>query len=267
MTKPFYERLKTYYQEIGKGLLHNANSAGIFPNSTDKGIVRENTYVNFLKNHLPSACNVCLGGFLFDLDGAESGQIDIIITCNTCLRYTLLVDGFDKGFACVEGTLGVVSVKSTLDSKELIDSLDKFAEIPATSSLNGRIPFTLNIPYYEDWPYKIIYAHNGISIETLYSSLNKYYLENPQIPFTRRPNLIHINGKGCVVRILPGGGLLRNGIKVPEHVFHPIHDTSNVIGLHEAIKNIQQHSLAAHHIFYNYGEMINKINFEEPVQK
>lgn len=267
MTKPFYERLKTYYQEVGKGLLSNANSAGIFPNSTDKGMMRENTYANFLKNHLPSACNVGFGGFVFDLDGSESGQIDIIITGNTCLRYKLLVDGINKEFSCVEGTLGVVSVKSTLDSKELVNSLENFAGIPPTASLNGRIPFMLNIPYYEDWPYKIIYAHNGISIETLCSSLNEYYLKNPQIPFSRRPNLIHINGKGCVVRIPPGGGLLRNGTKVPEHVFHSMHDSSNVIGLHEAIKNIQQHSVAAHHIFFNYGEMIDKINFEEPVQK
>ena len=41
---------------------------------------RELAYAEFIKQHAPSKCDVFLGGYLFDDDGAESKQLDIIIT-------------------------------------------------------------------------------------------------------------------------------------------------------------------------------------------
>jgi hypothetical protein len=155
----------------------------------------------------------------------------------------------------------VVSVKSNLDSGELIDTLKNLASIPPTQTLEGRVSPFMNIPNYADWPCKIIYAHKGISIEALCESLNNFYFENSAISFTRRPNIIHVNGKGCIIRIPSGGGKLRNGLSVAEHAFHPIKEETNAYALMQAIHMIQLNSVASQHIIFNYNSMIDNIPF------
>jgi hypothetical protein len=87
MTTPFYTRLKTYFEMVGGVLRGEANAASIFPNSTDKCISSEHIYSFFLQSHLPSSCNVLFGGFAFSIDGAESKQIDLLVTTGTCPQF------------------------------------------------------------------------------------------------------------------------------------------------------------------------------------
>ncbi len=205
MTQPFFERLRTYYVNVAEVLRGEADAASIFPNTTDIGISRELVYAEFLKQHAPSKCNVFLGGFLFDEDGVESKQLDIIITTDTAPRFNFHIKGGSgKSFSPVEGTLGVVSSKSTLNKAELIDALENIASIPPTRSLDGRINPLLKCPNYDDWPFKIVYAPNGIAPGTLLTHLNEFYVANPQIPFSRRPNLIHVAGS-CLLFRAQGG--------------------------------------------------------------
>lgn len=112
MTHNFFSRLKSYYTSVGKILYHQAEISAIYPNPSDKGFFRESIYSEFLKNHLPSSCNIVLGGFLFDFEGKESKQLDIIVTTSTCLRYRLPTESVIKEFACIEGSLAIVSVKN-----------------------------------------------------------------------------------------------------------------------------------------------------------
>lgn len=235
--------------------------AAIFPNPSDKGGSREAIYSEFLKKHLPSSCNILLGGFLFDLQGNESKQLDVIITNNTCLRYRLPVEDSIKEFACTEGSLGVVSIKSDLDARNLIDCLKNLASIPPMQSLEGRINPVYTISNYEDWPYKIVYAHKGNSIEGLCNSLNEYYINYPDIPITRRPNLIHVNGQGYILRISAGGNKTRNGKILVEHTFYPMNDTTNVYALMDAINKIQTRCVASSDIITTYSSMIDNIHF------
>jgi len=83
MTQTFFDRLRAYYTKVAEVLRGEADATSIFPNPTDIGTSRESIYKEFLKQHLPSKCNVFLGGYLFDDDGAESKQLDIIITTDT----------------------------------------------------------------------------------------------------------------------------------------------------------------------------------------
>ena len=118
MPEPFFTRLKNYYQDVAKVLRGEADASNIFPNSSDKGFMRENIYAEFLRQHAPSKCNVFLGGYLFDEDGNESRQMDIIITTDTTPRYDLHnKGGSGTSFSPVEGSLGVASIKSMLDKK------------------------------------------------------------------------------------------------------------------------------------------------------
>jgi hypothetical protein len=49
-------------------------------------VERRSTRISF-DNTPPSKCKVVSGGFLFGLDGAESGQLDIIVTNDTALQF------------------------------------------------------------------------------------------------------------------------------------------------------------------------------------
>ena len=87
MAQTFFDRLRDYYVKVASVLRGEADAASVFANTTDIGISREKVYVEFLKQHTPSKCNVFLGGFIFDEDGAESKQLDIIITTDTAPRF------------------------------------------------------------------------------------------------------------------------------------------------------------------------------------
>ena len=106
MTQNFFLRLRKYFDRVGAVLRGEAESASIFPNTADIGMSRERVYSEFLRLHAPSKCNVFLGGFLFDMQGTESRQLDVIITTDTTPRYDLHNrDGAGKSFSPVEGTL------------------------------------------------------------------------------------------------------------------------------------------------------------------
>lgn len=65
--KPFFERLKEYFDQVNAVLRGEASSASIFPNTSDIGLAREAIYAKFLKSHLPTNCNVLFGGFYLPL--------------------------------------------------------------------------------------------------------------------------------------------------------------------------------------------------------
>ena len=223
---------------------------------------RERVYAEFLRLHLPSSCNVLFGGFLFNLAGDESSQIDVIVTNDVCPQYNFHnLDGHGKTFACIDGTLAAISIKYNLDSKELVDSLENLASLPSKMELGQRVMPLLQIPNYSDWPFKIIYASTGVSLQTLLTTLNEFYVNNPTIPQTHRPNLIHVAGKYNVVRIPSGGGTTRDGTVIPANTFHSQQDNSDVFALVFAIQNIQKHAVASRNILFMYDEILANIPF------
>jgi hypothetical protein len=257
MPRPFFDRLMEYYSDVGKVLRGEASAASIFPNPSDIGSSRERVYAEVLKMHLPSSCNVVFGGFLFDQNGSESKQIDILITNESSLRFDFHNrDGTGKSFACIDGCVGLVSVKSTLNSSELIDSLENIASIPDKQLLPDTQVITgLTLPEYDDWPCKIIYASDGVKLPTLQKSLNSFYVDNPEIPFHKRPNVIHVAGKYAIVRskmysIGPSGETSEPGR------FHGAADNTDAFGLLTAIMYIQETALGSKYVLYCYRKML-----------
>jgi hypothetical protein len=178
MGENFKARINNYYSNIGKVLKIKAELAAIYPNPTDLGQTREQIYSEFLKMHLPGNCNILYGGFLFDMEGRESKQIDLIITSNKCPQYKFMEEGIGKSFSCIDGTLAVISVKSYLDKNQLFDSLNNFASLPEKMEINNEL---YEFPDYENWPFKIIFATNGININSILEHIEKFYIDNPSI--------------------------------------------------------------------------------------
>jgi hypothetical protein len=265
MPKPFFERLGKYYSDIGKVLRGEAGVASIFPNTTDIGMSREQIYAEVLRLHLPSSCNVFLGGFLFDQNGKESKQIDILIINESSIQFNFHNrNGSGKSFACIDGCVGLVSAKSKLDSSELFDALHNIASIPDKQPLH-HLPL-IKINEYDDWPYKVIYASDGISLENLSTALNEFYKEHSSIPPHKRPNLIHVAGKYVIVRTKPGNALTRNGTVLEVNTFYPMAsgislESSDAFALLYAISQIQGIVAASKYVRYEYKSMIDKIPF------
>lgn len=266
MAQTFSKRLREYYLRVAKVLRGEAEAASVFPNSSDVGISRERIYADFLRQHTPSKCNVFLGGFLFHFDGSESKQLDIIVTTDTAPRFDFHnPDGGGKSFSPVEGTLGVVSIKSNLDKKELYDALNGIASIPPTTTLEGRVAFGVKISDYDDWPFKAIYASSGISSTTLVNHIREFYRDNPNIPLSRRPNLIHVSGEYVVFRIGSCQRLdskYRSGDEIQLGEFYAFSTEPDIQGLQWTIDGIQQNALASTHIIYNYQGLIELVHKE-----
>jgi hypothetical protein len=258
MASPFFDRLKDYYQKVAAVLRNEAETASIFPNSTDIGMSRERVYAHFLKWHLPSACNVMFGGFLFNQDGLESKQIDVIVTADMCPQFNFHNrDGEGKSFACVDGALAAVSLKSTLDSRELHDALANIASIPQHRSDIDWGKLGIKDPHYDQWPYKVIYSPDGVSQDTLRKSLLEFYKANPSIPPNRQPDLIHVAGKYCFHR--SPKDLNNQGHTIRAGSFYAMTVESDVAGLALVIDKVQQMLVASRYIPFYYGDMVYKM--------
>lgn len=260
----FFVELRNYYTLVAEVLRGQASVARIFPNMSDVGSSRERIYAEFLKQHAPSKCNVFFGGFLFDQDGTTSKQLDIIATTDTAPRFNFHnSDGSGKSFSPVEGTLGVFSIKSTLDRDQLFDALKGIASIPPTRPLSGRVNPLLNVGDYDDWPLKVIYASAGLKAETILSHVNAYYGANPHIPLTRRPHFIHVSGTCLIARATGHMELVdqktRAVTPIEKGVFMMVTDNSDVQAIVWTISKLQENASASSHINFSYTELINKL--------
>jgi len=276
MENKFFERLQKYFLNVIEVLRAEAKPASIFPNTTDIGMSREQVYMKFLQQHLPSKCNIFFGGFLFGEDGSESKQIDIIITADTTPKFNFYNNDNCKGksFSPVDGTLGVASIKSILNKEQLEDALIGIASIPKNTSLLGKMTPFKEIKNYDDWPYKIIYASDGISIETLYSHLNNFYSQNPNIPLGRRPNIIHVAGKYMIFRAVSGNDKIYDSqteIFLPLNIgqfYYQAETNYDLQAITIVLSNLQQNSIASTCITHDYDYITNRaIGIHNPIPK
>ena len=265
MSNNFFYRLRDYYLKVAEVLRGEADAASIFPNTSDIGIAREKVYADFLKQHAPSKCNVFLGGFLFDDDGNESKQLDVIVTTDTAPRFDFHnKDGTGKSFSPVEGTLGVASIKSMLDKGQLEDALLGIASIPPTKALGKRINPLMQINNYDDWPYRVVYSTSGLEGITILNHINSFYETHIEIPANRRPHIIHVAGKYVIMRVIQGMKLHKYSTGEEEDVavgtYQLITKDADLQGIVWVLDALQHNATASTQILYSYGDFINKVN-------
>ena len=217
-----FERLRDYFQGIAEGLADDKSASRVFPNPTDAGVSREDLLVGFLIAHLPKRCEAIKGGFIFDSEGNESRQIDLIITNDLTLQFKQFdkAGQLGKSFNCVEGCYCAMSVKTTLDRSSILDALENFASIPPMPDMQGRLnPSLSNREQFQDLPYKVVFAFDGLAGETALGHLDRFY-EGSATPQNRRPDLIVVNNKYAIVHVGAEGGQTRGGSAVLPNTFH-----------------------------------------------
>ena len=186
-----FERLLLYFQSHADKLQTAIDGTKIFDNKGDRGTAREDELGKFLRVHIPKRCNIVKGGFVFDYQGAESNQIDLIITNDATLQF-LDDTPTEKSFNAIEGCNSVISVKSFLDKDALIDSINNLASVPPPSNIQISSQVTNPEAMVGQIPQKVVFAYSGLSHQTIYGHLVEH-LREKKIPLEKAPNMIIVN--------------------------------------------------------------------------
>jgi len=257
MPEPFFDHLQKYFEKVVEVLRGDSDAATIFANTTDKGMTRERVYAQFLKDHLPSACNVLFGGCLFNQQGELSKQIDIIVTNDVCPQFNHHNrDGSGKAVACVDGTLAVVSVKSVLDWKEVFEALKNLASIPQHRTdwdVAGLGPDA----HLDQWPCKMLFAFDGANADTVKRAMQDFSAEFGNYPRNRQQDMVHVLGKYRLCKFWKDIEHEGHTIQAGQYVTMEV--DCDVAAIAALVATIQQILLASQCLNYHYGEMFHRM--------
>ena len=265
MATDVYSELIAYFNSLVEQMLGEARQSAILQNPTAVGTGREDIFQRFLERHLPHTCEVFQGGYLFDFQGSTSKQIDVIVTSGPSPRFEMPIQGHT--IAPLEGTIAVAEVKSQLNQERLYQALDNFASIPRISNPAKALAPYVRPPkeeFWWDWPYKIIFAFDGIEVNTLYGHLLKFYENNSAIPPGCRPSLIHVLGKYTIIRNIPGMHVVNPyGSAVERHPvdgeYTGIINSADLTAMAAMVTQIQRGAFYANHMSWNYDRWMNRL--------
>lgn len=193
-----------YFESECRAMVHDRNAKkSLFSNPADIGKAIEGVYREFLKQHVPAKSDILEGGYVFDVAGRRSHQMDIIVHSGDSHRFR---DTNGQACATLEGTVADIEVTSLLTKKKIDDELKKFAHIPPMAQFRGlgnRREFETNPDIKEFWsdvPYKAVIAFDGVNAVTALDQINSFYAINDHIPTARRLNVLHMLDRYCIIK-------------------------------------------------------------------
>ena len=263
MTHPqVFNQIKDHFASVARELSSRATQAGILTNPTGVGEQREEVYRSFLERHVPKMCDTFLGGYVFDLKGNCSKQVDIIVAGGNTPRFGL--SGGNRFVAPMEGTIAVIEVKSKLDKHTLQDGLNHCFSIPQMPDPEGIAPPFLRVDEeaWADTPYKVIFAFDGIERATLEEHLVEFLKQNNDQPASRLPNIIHVLGKYAIRKVHSSqirnnsSGDVASDIKTAYHTFSR---NADVLAMMEILNTIQHGAFVSNYLKYDYSEWYGEI--------
>lgn len=206
MPKPeIFRDLLDYFQAEADQLSQVIKQTKINKNKPDSGSLREDKLLEFINRHIPTRCNISKGGFIFDLKGNHSKQIDLLITGDATLQFKTTNIKFTQSFNCIEGCYCAISVKTRLTKEQLIDSIDNLASIPTYKKLVTNSQIKKPKLLLRQIPQRVIFAYDGIDDKTILPHLLNY-LNKKDYPLDVVPNLIIVNNSYFLSRTPIGGG-------------------------------------------------------------
>jgi hypothetical protein len=259
------KRLLQYFEAVGDVLRGDATKAKIFSNIADVGGTREEIFSAFLRNHLPAWCNVDRGGFLFNWEGAESGQLDIVISSGYAPKFVPFPEN-GKSVREIEGVIGVTSIKSTLSKESLTDALKEFARIPQMRTNSQHVNPALRNVEMQNFVFLHIYASDCKDMGLIARVLHEFYEENSEIPVNRRPDLIHSNSCGVIVKAKKGAQY--GEVSLEEGCYYQLDFKTNFFGLSYAIDEIRRRVALLPHITFQLSDLPTLLfNAHEPSER
>jgi len=204
MANDVFGNLAEYHASVAQERSSKARQAKLLAQPTATGTEREDVYREFLERHLPRTCDVFLGGYVFDMLGRSSSQMDVIVTGGNIPRFKM--SSGNRYIAPLEGTIGVAEIKSHLTKQTLYEALEGCASIPTMPEPKGIVAPMLRLDEadWNDTPYKIVFAYDGITADTVCAHIAEFYERNSDIPMFRRPDIVHVLNKYMILRIASG---------------------------------------------------------------
>ncbi len=260
-----FHKMAEYFESLVQEMISEARQAGLLQNPTAVGTGREEIFRRLLERHLPDNCEVFRGGYVFNIRGETSKQIDVIATSGATPRFEILPNL--QAIALLEGTICVAEVKTRLDKGSLTKALDNFASLPRITDPHKALnPSIKNIRehFWWDWPYKVIFAYNSIDKETILRYISQYYNESPDIPQECRPSLIHVLGQYIIVRSLPGMTTQNvagpaSPIDTPAGQYRRFDAAPDLSAMAFMFSSLQERAFLAYHMIWHYDEWINRL--------
>ncbi len=114
-------KLQDRFQLISKRMALDFEEAGLGKHAGTKGANREHKLAEFLAEKLPTQYGIASGEVVFR-DGSLSNQTDVIVY--DCLRSPVLYSEASQ-IVPIDGTFGIIEVKSFLSKEELLDAARK----------------------------------------------------------------------------------------------------------------------------------------------
>jgi len=208
--------MKYYFNYLEELLSTQGKLSSFSEHKPDIGTNREDALIDILNKHLPERLKAISGGSIINLKGEKSRQMDIIIKSDIFPNF----GSTSKPQVITESVAGVISVKSTLNKEELENAIENVASIP--SYTDETLKFERDaIPksrigeiFKSYWPFRAIYAFDGINPDTILKHTKDYYQKNEK-KLDLFPTLIAVNKKYCM-RYFPKGGEMSTGEAIPK---------------------------------------------------
>ncbi len=199
-----FTKISNYFESACRAMRNEREAKkSLLDNPADIGQTVETIYLDFLKQHIPAVCDVLQGGYVFDVEGCRSHQMDIIVHSGNAYRFR---DSSGLACATLEGTVANIEVTSYLDRRKIDGDLKKFAFIPPTRQFRGlgnREAFK-SIEGVQEWwsdtPYKAVVAFDGVDAKTALEQINSFYSINHHVPVARRINILHMLDQYCIIK-------------------------------------------------------------------
>lgn len=164
----------------------------------DIGTNREEIVRLFLSKHLPNRLTSTLGGQVISLSGAESNQIDVLVSNDIAVRF----EENERTFVVAEGVVAAITVKSNLDRNAIEDSLLNLASIPQFDrraldfKLLVRDPFSAFVNVH---PTLCVFAYHGVQADTCLEHVADFYGHHPEIARNRYALHVIVNGQYSIL--------------------------------------------------------------------
>lgn len=199
-----FAKISNYFESACCAMRNERDSKkSLLDNSADIGQTVEGIYLEFLKQHVPAVCDILQGGYVFDVEGRRSHQMDIIVHSGNTHRFR---DSNGQACATLEGTVANIEITSYLDRRKVDRELKKFAFIPPTGQFRGlgnrEVFKTMDgvQEWWSDTPYKVVIAFDGVDAGTALEQINSFYMINHHVPIARRINILHMLGQYCIIK-------------------------------------------------------------------
>ena len=253
-----------YYDSVSKVLSGHSELASVTGHSGDTGANREDILKDFINNHLPNKLEAILGGKIIGLGQQPSKQIDCMVCSDIAPKFQFN----NRSIAIVEAVGVAISVKSHLDKKQIIDSMENLASIPLISPMvlkeTSSINRNLVEAYSEIAPIRLCFAYSGLHPETIMNHMIEFYNNNlSTIKPHERIQAVIINGQG-IIKTSKEGLEIEGGMKIkPNDYYWTTIDERPGVGLAEIIFHLANISAWYNQLQVDFSHYLNEAYIEE----